>query len=124
MAACWTLALPSKDGQEPKVVFEDQLFIRWADDLANSYLEQQSATKLKDKVVTEAITRGLGLFALAARAFAIGMTVFVTMMGVVLQLNRQGSRGMLLTMAGGAAGAWVLSMLLCSRLLKKIPEKE
>ena len=123
LAACWTLTIPSKDGQEPKVVFEDQLLIRLAGDLAKNYLGQQSATKLKDNVVTEAITRGLGLFALGASTFAIVMTVFVTLMGAVIQLNRQGASGILLPIAGGAAGAWVLSMLLCSRLLKNTPEK-
>ena len=123
LAACWTLTIPSKDGQEPKVIFEDQLLMRLAMDLARSYLGQQSASKLKDNVVTEAIARGLGLGALTASAFAIVMTVFTTLVAVVLQLNRQGSGGMLLTIAGGAAGAWVLSMLLCSRLLKNTPEK-
>ena len=123
VAACWTLTLPSKNGQEPKVVFEDQLLIRLAGDLAKSYLGQQSATKLKDNAVTEAITRGLGGLALAASGFAIVMTVFVRLMGAVLQLNRQGSGGTLLPIAGGAAGAWVLSMLLCSRLLKNTAEK-
>ena len=122
VAACWTLTLPSKNGEEPKVVFEDQLLIRLAGDLAKSYLGELSATKLKDNVVTEAITRGLGGLALAASGFAILMTVFGTLMGVVLQLNRQGSGGTLLPIAGGAAGAWVLSMLLCSRLLKNTPE--
>ncbi len=52
------------------------------------------------------------------------MTIFLTVMTVLLQVKRQDSGATLLTIAGEAARAWALSMLLCSRLLKEIPQTE
>ena len=123
-ATCIILDRPPKPGDPSILDPPEHAAERLGCELRNSYLGQEATRKLQKHSVTVGITRGLGLAAIVACGMSGGfmaIAIMTTLISGRANWMNDDTEIKPLYMAAGAAAAWLLSMMLCSRELKKVP---